>query len=524
MIDQEQHIQELLNQGLQCHQAGDLQTAKEKYLQILEIQNDHIHALNNLGAALQEQGKCEEAIAQYSKILLSNPGYSYGYYNLGNAYKSNNQIKEAIAAYERAIALNPSYAEAYNNLGLCLQDLRRLEEAVAAYHKAKNLRHDYAEVYNNLGNALQQKGELNEAIVYLGKALSLKKDYAEAHNNIGVVLQKQGKVKESIAEYKKAINIRPDFPDAHCNLGHALLLQGDLKNGFSEYEWRWRVKGINYEKPRTFKQPLWDGSDLRGKTILLHAEQGYGDTIHFIRYASLIAKKGVRIVVECQHLLERLLKNLPYIDQVIPRGAALPKCDIHAPILSLPYICGTTLDKIPNNVPYINAPSFCNIRIKTLSANVMKVGMIWAGSRTHDNDRNRSCDVEYFKSLMNIPGIAWFSLQKDSREEEIKKLSDYYTCWKDMNAFINDFADTASVINQLDLIVTVDTAVAHLAGAMGKPVWVLLPFAPDWRWMRERADSPWYPTARIFRQTSPGIWDNIIERIASELRCLVESI
>lgn len=517
MVDKQKYIQQLLDHGLQCHRAGDLDTAQTKYRQILELQQDHIHALNNLGAALQEQGKYEEAIFQYNKVILLNSEYSYGYYNLGNAYRANNQIEDAMAAYEKAIALNPDYADAYNNLGLCLQDLRRLEEAVAVYHKAKTLRPDYAEAYNNLGNALQQKGQMNESIRYLNKALSLKNNYADAHNNMGVVLFKQGKLREAIIEYEQAINIRQDFPDAHCNLGHALLLRGDLKKGFSEYEWRWRVKGVNYEKPRSFKQPLWDGSDLKGKTILLHAEQGYGDTIHFIRYASLIADKGACVIIECQPLLQRLLAKLPGIHQTISRGASLPKFDVHAPILSLPHICGTTLDTIPAAVPYIAAPPSGNTIINASPVERIRIGIAWAGSPTHANDTNRSCAVEHFNLLMDVPGFNWYSLQKEGAEGRKKNTGKYSSLLKDLGPSLNDFADTAAVIDQLDLIITVDTAVAHLAGAMAKAVWVLLPFVSDWRWMMERTDSPWYPTMRLFRQIQPNDWDGVFEKVRNEL-------
>ena len=517
MTGKQKTIQQLLDQGIRFHRAGEPAQAEAAYHQILLHQPNHLHALNNLGALLQEQGKCAEAIAHYKKVLSIDPNYICGYYNLGNAYRANDQLEDAMAAYKKAIELNPRYADAYNNLGLCLQDRRRLNEAIAAYHMARELRPDYAEIYNNLGNALQQKGLVDEAIIYLNKALAMKKNYADAHNNLGVALQKKGKIKEAVAEYSQALALKPGHPDAHCNMGHVLLLNGDLKKGFAEYEWRWRVKGVNYEKPRTFQQPLWDGSDLTGKTILLHTEQGYGDTIHFVRYALILAEKRARVIVECQPLLVRLLSIQSGIHQAIPRGAALPEFDVHAPILGLPYICGTTLESIPASIPYIFPPTVCSLRIDKPPGKDLQVGIVWAGSRTHDNDNNRSCDIALFKQLMDVPGVAWFSMQKGGPEEEIERLGDYRTRLKDVGAVIKDFADTAAAINQMDIIITVDTAVAHLAGAMGKPVWVLLPFVPDWRWMMERTDSPWYPTMRLFRQNKPGDWEEVFEKVRKRL-------
>jgi len=524
MTDQGSSIQKYLDQGISLHRAGKLEEAENIYRLILENQPEQIHALNNLGSALQEQGHNHQAIEYFRKAISVDSGNSHAWYNLGNALRADQQLEATVEAYRKAIDLNPQFANTYNNLGLCLQDLRRLDEAVAVYRKAASLSPDSAEVYNNLGNVLQQQGKLTEAITYLEKAFALKKDYADAHNNLGVAFQKQGKLAEAIVQYQKAIAIRPDYPDAHCNLGHVLLLRGDFKNGFEEYEWRWKVRGINYLQPRPFKQSLWDGSDLAGKTILLHAEQGYGDTLHFIRYAPMVAKKGARVIVECQPLLTRLLNGMPGIHQVISRGEKLPDFDVHSPLLSLPGLFGTTPASISDDVPYIKPPVTDAAKWNISQTHQLNIGIVWAGSPTHANDFNRSCTVEHFKTILDVQGIDWFSLQKEGVENGVSELMQYTGRLTDLSRYLNDFADTAAAIEKMDLVITVDTAVAHLAGAMGKPVWVLLPYIPDWRWMMERLDSPWYPTMLLFRQSEPGNWNGVFKRVRQVLQSTASAI
>ena len=364
---------------------------------------------------------------------------------------------------------------------------------------------------------MHEKGQLDEAIAALREALRIKPDIAEAHNNLGNILRDRGLLDDAVAALRQSIRLTPDFAQAHYHLGVALLLKGDSIDGWSEYEWRWRCK--HFAAPRGgLRQPRWDGGDLTGRTILLQADAGFGDTIQFIRYVPSVAASGGKVVLECPPQLHRLLKSFPGIDRLISASQPLPQFDVHCPVTSLPFSLGAAIKEIPANVPYLNADDDLSKQWneRLASTNELNVGIVWAGSVHHSNDRNRSLSLALLGPLARIPGIAFHSLQKGKPADQIflppegMKLIDYAT-------ELNDFADTAALISNLDLIIAADTAVAHLAGAMGKPVWVLLPYAPDWRWQLEREDSPWYPTMRLFRQKSWGDWAEVIERVAQAL-------
>ena len=349
-------------------------------------------------------------------------------------------------------------------------------------------------------------------------AIGLKPDYAEAHNNLGATLQKQCEFDEAMAGYDRAIELKPDYAEAHFNRSLLLLLTGNFKEGWPEYEWRLRKKD-NY--CLNIQQPRWDGSPLNGRNILVHAEQGYGDAIQFARYLPLVKAKGGNVILECRKVLTRLLKGVAGVDKIsepLSDKSQNIQFDLHVPLLSLPGIFNTTLDTIPSDVPYIKPdPELVSQWNVKLGRNGdFKIGIVWAGSKTYKNNLSRSCLLSDFVSLAKIPGVTFCSLQKESASKEAHNPPGGMKI-TNLDKGLNDFADTAAVIANLDLVISVDTAVVHLAGAIGKPVWTLLPFAPDWRWLLNRDDSPWYPSMRLFRQTKPNDWDGVFEQVKDAL-------
>jgi tetratricopeptide (TPR) repeat protein len=540
--------------GNALREIGRLKEAVEACRQAVRLDPNSFVALNNLGAALQDPGQLDEAIAAYRQALRINPNLAETHNNLGNALLGKGQpdeaitefqlavqlkpesadihrnlgtalyekgrLDEAIAAHRQAIRLKPDYADAYNNLGLALTGKGKLEEAIACYRQAIRLKADFAEAYNNLGNALRNKEQLDEAITAYRQAIRLKPDFAEAHSNL-CLLAEMGQLDEAIAACRRAIVINPNFPEAHKNLSLILLVRGDFQQGWEEYEWRWKCK--DFPPPRNFAQPQWDGCPLEGRTILLHTEQGLGDAIQFIRYLPLVEQRGGKIIIECQAVLQRLFQTMAGGCQVVVRGQPLSAFDLHCALLSLPRVFRTNLADIPNIVPYLHADAGDAGRWQHRLAEhspFAKVGLGWAGNPRYDNDRNRSIKLARLAPLGQIPGARFFSLQKGEAAAEAKtppagmELIDW-------TQELEDFADTAGLIENLDLVVTVDTAVAHLAGAMGKPTWVLLPFSPDWRWLLDREDSPWYPTMRLFRQPTRGAWGPVLQNIAAALKAHV---
>src|SRR2546427_9684856 len=383
--------------------------------------------------------------------------------------------------------------------------------AVAAHH------HD-------MGEAYRLTGKLEDAIASYRLALALKPDYAEAHKNLGIALWNHGKLAEAIACFRQALALKPAYVHAHAGLGLALLRAGDLSHGFTEYEWRWKVKQFEQQcAGLILPQPFWDGSELNGRTILLYAEQGFGTTIQFIRYAPLVARRGGRVIVACQPELVRLLASVAGIARVVSEREPLPDFDLHAPLLSLPRIIGTTLETIPAQCLYLIPPESSSVKVEVTPDVKLKVGIVWAGLPIHRNDRNRSCPLSYFLELAELPGVAVYSLQKQPMAAGLGEVTPGMPV-RDLSDQIGDWADTAAAICQLDLVLTVDTGVAHLAGALGRPVWVLLPHVGvDWRWMTGREDSPWYPSMRLFRQKAPGDWPEVFARVSAELQTLLGS-
>ena len=424
-------------------------------------------------------------------------------------YHREGNLDYAKYVYQHVLGIDPQNADALHLLGVSVYQSEQYDIAINLITQAIQIDSTKPLFFTNLGNAFQKQGKLEKSAQAYQKAIQIQPDYAEAYFNLGNSLREQGKLKESTQALQKAIQIQPDYADAHFNLAMLLLLQGQFVEGWEKYEWRWD-SSLQSQK-RNFKRPLWDGTSLSGKSILIYAEQGFGDSIQFARYIDLFPDTAT-IIVACQPELKSLLKSIDRIGTLVTKGEDIPNFDFHAPIVSLPHIFGTVLETIPAKIPYLYPDKNSDFEILSDDERDLKVGITWAGSPTHINDRNRSISLNDFKCLLDIEGCEFFSLQVGEHHRDIKQCG-YSRIIKDLGKQFTNFHHTASVILQLDLVISVDTAVAHLAGALGKPVWTLLPFVPDWRWMLNRSDSPWYPSMTLFRQRKRGDWHSVFQEI-----------
>ena len=427
-------------------------------------------------------------------------------------HRQAGQFAEAERIYRQVLTVNPNVIEAYNNLGVLLYDLGRFNEAVFAYQRAIQLNPGSSASYNNLGNALRRVGRFDDAMIAHRHAIVLDPRSDSAHYNLGNALTEQQRLSEAMASYRRSIEIQPEAADAHLSLAHALLLNGDFSEGWEEYEWRLKIRAPS--PPPSI--PKWDGSPLDGKLILLQAEQGFGDTIQFVRYAPMVASRGGRVVLQCQRQVQRLLQTCAGIEQVIAIGEPMPPSDVHCPMLSLPHLFKTDMKSIPAEIPYIHAvddliPQWRE-KFEAMPKR-MRIGITWAGRPNSPGDHFRTINPAQLAPLLRNDRADFFSLQKSAPATGN---------WIDWTNEIHDFADSAALIANLDLVITVDTAIAHLAGAMGKTVWLMLPFVPDWRWLLGRDESPWYPTMRIFRQRSIGDWPGVIADVIAALRAKLD--
>ncbi len=478
----------------------------------------------NRGNVLQELKRYEEAVTSYDRAIHLRPDFAAAHLNRGNALQALKRYDEALTNYARALSLQPDFPDAFSNRGGALQALKRYDEAVASYDRAIALQPGHAAAHFNRGTALLECKRHEEALPSFDRALAARPDFADAYLNRGNALQGLKRYDDAIASYARAAKIRPDYADAHYNEALCRLLSGDLDRGWEKYEWRWQVDQFRDSK-RSFTQPLWLGqSDIAGKTILLYAEQGFGDTIQFCRYVPMVAARGARVILQVQEPLENLLTGLSGATQVISGRAALPDFDVQCPLLSLPLAFRTGLATIPPQIPDLCASpqAVTDWDMRLGPKRRPRIGLAWSGRATHVNDHNRSIRLASLLSLLDVDAT-FVSVQKDVRPEDAATLQ----ARNDLLHFgneIRDFCDTAALVANLDLVISVDTSVVHLAATLAKPVWVLLPFTPDWRWLLNRDDSPWYPTVRLFRQDERHVWDNVIARVHAALRDFIAGV
>jgi tetratricopeptide (TPR) repeat protein len=492
---------------------GQFNVAIMHYKQALKIKPNYVEAHSNLGVALSDLGLLDTAVVHYEQALAIKPDYVEAHSNLGIALKALGQLDVAIKHYRQALAIKPDHVETHSNLGVALSDLGQLEAAVKHYEQALAIKPDFLEAYSNLGITLNNLGKYDAAVTQFEKALMIDPDYAEAHYNLGNTFSDLKQLDEAIKHFKKAISINPQYAEAKWNLSLAQLITGQFREGWENYESRWKIKDSIQE--RQYSQPLWDGSLLVHKTLFLYPEQGIGDIIIFIRYVKVLSTKTTKIIVECPKSLHRLFSTIREINVLVTKEDPLPYFDFFAPLLSLPKILNTSLKNIPIYIPYL----FANNHIVSPIINdskILKIGLVWAGNPAQKDDKKRSIDFSCFSAVTQIPNTKFYSLQVGERRGDLSQYN-FSNNIIDLSQSINDYADTAAIIKQLDLIITVCTSVAHLAGAMGKPVWVLLSSSAYWLWLLERNDSPWYPTMRLFRQQQRDNWNTVFDEVHQAL-------
>jgi len=498
-----------------------LTEAAALYRQAIDLSPQDAAAHCNLGDVLLKLNRLDEAIACYGRTTSLNPNLAEAYSNRSLALDSLGRSDEAIADSLRALQLKPRMFQALDAMGNFRRRQKQYADAIRYFRQALQVQPSSAKVHHDLGMAFIGQGEFEQACQEWRKAIQCDPSMVSAYANLGLALQNTGKYDESLAVFDAGMKIAPDDPDLHTNRAMTLLVMGQFEQGFRDYDHRWKTPAFA-DFGRDYGCPRWEGSDLFGKRLLIWHEQGLGDTIHFIRYAKTLANRGAEVIVEAPATLHRLLRTMPEISRIISRDDPAPVIDFHTPLLRIPGLVGTTLASIPADVPYLSAPQEL---IDEWSARLAKhqsprVGLVWHGSPTNTLNAFRSIPLSSFLPLVRIPGVQFFSLQIGAGADQLRSVP-FGAEIIDLAGFITDFADTAAAIANLDLVITRDTSVAHLAGAIGQPVWTILSYAPDFRWLRQRLDSPWYPTMRLFRQARMGDWQTPIQQAARSLQVLV---
>ncbi len=511
---------EALQYADRCRNDGRLMEAEAVCRQILQAQPNMPEAEHLLGVIAHQNGKLSDAIEHVQRATKLAPQVALFHANLGEMLRLAGRPKLAAEEARRALDIEPKMPAALSNLGVALYELKDYDEAARAQRKAIAAAPEFAEAHSNLGNALHALRQFDEAIAAYQRAIALKPDYADAWANLGTTLHHSGSFDEGIAALRRAIALAPHHANAHSGLGILLLMRGELGEGWDEYEWR--LRSTERKGPR-FPEIPWAGESLAGKHIYVQAEQGFGDTLQFARYIPPLAQRAGRVTLRVhQQLVTLLRESLPGITVLGDRGDPAPyQCD--AVLLSLPRLFRTRLESIPAEVPYLRVPPDAaqrwSKRLATMQG--LKIGLVWAGNPEHVNDTRRSLDLKLLAPLFAVPGASFVSIQYGPRTADLKKLKGKPAI-EDLGAEFTDFTDTAGAVSALDLVITVDTSVAHLAGSLGKPVWVLLPWVTDWRWMLYREDNPWYPSMRLFRQKRGEDWGKVIVQVAAELTAVAQ--
>jgi tetratricopeptide (TPR) repeat protein len=544
------------NRGILYEKSGRHEEALRDYDKAIEIRPNYTNAYNNRGNVLKVLKRFEESLLNYEHAIKLNPRHAEAYYNRGVIFKEQNKNEEALSSYRQAINLKNNYVDAYNNCGNALLELKKFDDAYTCFQKAIEINPDYAFAYNGSGNVLMELKKFDEALLSFEKAIALNSQSSDAHNgksnalqelkrfddalsgyekaialtphsadtyaNHGLAMQGLKKFDEALQSYEAAIKLNPDLADPYWNKALLKILMGEYEEGWQLYEYRRHRKGQKESYP-DYKQPLWLGQEsINGKILYIYPEQGLGDFIQFCRYIPLIEKLGAKVVLSVPAPLVSIIKTMGLNAEIVTKNQKVNAFDLHCPIMSLPLAFKTTLENVPNTVPYFYPDKAKKNDWEdklNKASHQLKVGLVWSGSKDHKKDHDRSIRLEQLEPLLSLP-IAFYSLQKEVREQDITTLSQLPQI-RQFSEELIDFSDTAALVDCLDLIITVDTSVAHLAGAMAKNVWILISYLPDYRWMLDRDDTPWYPTAKLFRQANVSDWDNVVLNVKSALEELL---
>ena len=549
---------DLLKKAALCIAEGKTAEATRFCQAVLNYEDKNVQAHYFLGKIALKENDFDKAIQCFKTAVNLNPDYTNAWFYLGKVFDQTNQQMKALDSYYQALSRQSDNPVLYFATGVALQKMENVEGAIQCYQMAVHYQPEYWEAYNNLSCLMRNTGQWDLSLDYALKAVSLQPENCSVLNSLGSIYKELGYYRKAIACFQKAlriksddvitltnlgdvflagrdidkalfytekaIQIQPDYIPAHWHRALIWLISGNFKDGWREYEWRWQTKDFQSVQ-RNYTQPLWDGGEQPEKTLLIWAEQGVGDAIQFVRYVERVRNRVGRIILEVPATIHRLISHSINVDKVISPGEESAKFDLHIPLLSLPRALYPTDSDIPNRCPYLSPPTEADSELTSdidWNESEFKVGIVWAGNPRHANDHNRSCPLKYFTGLMGIPGISFYSLQKGPRSTEVKDMAINYQI-HDLSNRLQSFTDTAVVMQNLDLVISVDTAVAHLAGALAVPTWLLLPFNSDWRWFLDRSDSPWYPSMRIFRQTKPGDWDSLFEQVSLSLKQLISS-
>jgi len=468
-----------------------------------------------LGLAFVQFNQFASALECFEKVTVLNPKHLQAFLQKGALYHQLDKMVKAEHCFRRALQLSPQSANVHCNIGVVLRAQNNPDKAEYHYREAIRLQPDYADAYGNFANTLRDLGHLDEAESICLKAIDLAPGQANYHANLGGILRDQGRFDEAEVAYRKALGLNPNHGDAHLTLGILALAKGDFSVGWSEYEWRWKAKELK-AKPREFSEPAWDGSDNCGKRLLIWREQGFGDFLFALRFLPLLADRGFQVYLEAPIELVELVRDLPGVCQCITEGDAFSDFDVHCPVMSLPYRCHTVVDNIPNSVPFLCAdPLLVKSWKKKISHKApLKVGIVWTGNDRNKSNSQRSIPLPLLESIFAMPNVQFYSLQVGADEGVLKTR---FPNVVPLGSQFDSFADTAAVIENLDVVITVCTSVAHLAGSLGKPTWVLLCFVPYWMWFYDRDDSPWYPSIRLFRQKKQDDWTPVIDDVKQAL-------
>lgn len=512
-------LNSLINLGTFQVQTGSIHQGLQLIEQALISAPDNISALNTRANAFKALKRYQEALETYNQVIQMQPGFADAWANRGNLLREMNQYPEALESYNQALGLKPEEVNFLNQRALLLRELQRCEEAIADLKKALQIKPEYAAAYFNLANLHVNQNQVELALQCFNQALAINPQYADAYNNRSNLFKSLNRLDAALEDCERAIQIKPDYVEAHWNQALLYLLKGDYIKGWEAYEWRWKRSDRQFHE-RYQPLPRWTGQqDISGKNIVLHAEQGFGDTIQFCRYVPVIAAQGANVYLDVPPPLRRLLSSLDSKVQILGLKTQKIKIDLHTPMMSLPWIFKHDLHDIPSPGAYLAAEQ-ADIKRWSEKLNVKRrkrVGLAWAGNPDHTNDHRRSVALSALKPLFEMD-FEFHSIQKDIPEKDRAVLGDLKR--KFHHHDLDDFADTAALIHHLDLVITIDSAVAHLSAALGCPTWIMLPYAPDFRWMLNRSDSLWYPSVRLFRQSSINDWDSLIEQIGRELESM----